>query len=79
MLLTLFSIKAAMRVVLFPGDAHISNIASPGFGFKACTQTIEGIFCNKAHPRGKKSPKAGQPEIVSVTSTATPLNQTKSK
>lgn len=71
---TSFLINSAIWVVLFPGDAHISRILSPGCGFNAKTHRTEGKFCNNADPEGNIfSSKPGHPETVSVTETATPL------
>lgn len=70
----MFFIRAAMCVVLCPGEAHISKTISFGQGFNVLTQITDGKFCKRAEPSGKKSLlKTGQPERFSSTSTATPL------
>lgn len=74
--LTSLFISAAMCVVLFPGEAHISNTISPGLGFKARTHATEGKFWRRAAPDGRQLfPRIGHPEAVSVILTATPLQK----
>lgn len=73
-LITAFFIRAAICVVLLPGEAHMSSIVSPGQGFKACTQATDGKFCKSADPWGRQLfPRTGQPDAVSFILTATPL------
>lgn len=74
--LTSLFISAAICVVLFPGEAHISNTVSPGLGFKAWTQATEGKFCKRAAPFGRQLfPRIGHPDAVSFILTATPLEK----
>lgn len=71
---TIFFIRAAIWVVLFPGDAHISSTISFWAGCNVFTHIIEGKFCKRADPCGKKSsPKTGQPDTFSSVFTAMPL------
>lgn len=63
-----------MCEVLWPGAAHISKITSFGWGSSVWTHTMEGMFCRSTVPGGNRvSDIWGQPDIVSVTSTAMPL------